>query len=133
MTLSESQIQQMIQIEGGKQGVLLMRNNSGAFHDDTGRVVRYGLGNVSPKQEIKSSDLIGITTITITSEMVGRQIGVFTAIEVKKEGWEKSNAKLDLREEHQQNFLSWVKSRGGIAAFADSVESFKNTIASFLK
>ena len=109
-----------------------MRNNSGAMKDLTGRLVRYDLGNNSPNQKTKSSDLIGITSITITPEMVGRTIGVFTAIEVKTEGWETSKAKLTDREQHQVNFINWVISRGGIARMVDSVQSFKDTIAKFV-
>lgn len=120
----ESEIQQLIQIEAAKSGCLLMRNNSGALQDATGRTVRYGLGNVSAKysENIKSSDLVGITTITITPDMVGKQIGVFTAVEVKKEGWS-IDKKLDKREQAQKNFIDWVRSRGGLAGFASSLDS----------
>lgn len=122
---SESEVQQQIQIEAAKYGCLLMRNNSGAFTDESGRSVRYGLGNISKKQseELKSSDLIGITTITITPEMVGTRVGIFTVTEVKKAGWS-STKKLDAREQAQSNFIELIKSRGGIGGFANSVDSF---------
>lgn len=102
-----------------------MRNNSGALKDATGRVVRYGLGNISERQNahIKSSDLIGITTITITPDMVGRTVGIFTAVEVKRPEWKPSEK--DPREKAQRNFVEWVRSRGGIAAMVNSVESFR--------
>lgn len=125
----ESEVQQLIQIEAAKFGVILLRNNSGAMKDDTGRVVRYGLGNISPKQETKSSDLIGITTIVITPQMVGKTVGIFTAVEVKKEGWTKITNE---RERHQSNFLTWVAKRGGIAFFANSVETFKANVARWM-
>lgn len=103
-----------------------MRNNSGALKDASGRVVRYGLGNNSASQnsQIKSSDLIGFTTIVITQEMVGRSVAVFTAVEVKKPDW-KPDKKLDKREEAQKNFIDWIKSRGGYAGFANSLDSFR--------
>ena len=41
------------------------------------RQIKYGLCN-------GSSDLIGWTPITITPDMIGKKIAVFTAIEVKK-------------------------------------------------
>lgn len=55
-----------------------------------------------------ASDNIGITTITITSDMVGRNVGVFTAIENKsiRDRWQKG----------QQEFLTMVADAGGIAA-----------------
>ena len=127
MNRPESEIQQLIQIEAAKHGCLLMRNNSGAMKDETGRLVYFGLGNLSKNQKTKSSDLVGITTITITPDMVGRKIGVFTAVEVKKEGW--SPKKLNEREEYQFNFIQWVKSRGGFAGFASTVDSIKDIIA----
>ena len=120
---AESTIQQHIQIQAKHFNCTLLRNNSGALKDHTGRVVRFGLGNVSKKiqDNFKSSDLIGITQVVITPDMVGKTIGVFTALEVKKAGW-KNNKKLDARETAQNNFLQWVLSKGGIAAFINSVD-----------
>lgn len=55
-----------------------------------------------------ASDNIGITTITVTSDMVGSKIGVFTAIEGKsiRDRWQKG----------QKEFLQMVADAGGIAA-----------------
>jgi hypothetical protein len=102
-----------------------MRNNNGAAVDKTGRLVRYGLGHISPKQEYKSSDLIGITKVVITPDMVGKTIGVFTALEIKKEDWD-CNKKLDDHEVKQNNFLQWVIANGGIAAFVNKVDRLKD-------
>ena len=122
---SESEVQQRVQIEAAKHGVVLMRNNSGQMVGLEGRSVRFGLGNISAKhsEHSKSSDLIGISTIVITSDMVGKKIGVFTAIEVKTEDWN-DGKKLDKRETAQLNFIQWVRERGGIAGFVNSVDSF---------
>jgi hypothetical protein len=122
---SESEVQQLVQMEAMKFGCTLMRNNNGAAQDHYGRLVRYGLGHTSPKQEFKSSDLIGITKVVITPDMVGKTIGVFTALEVKKPGW-KSEKKLDDHEVKQKNFLDWVKQMGGIAEFINSVDNLKD-------
>ena len=86
---SESRVQADIRLATNLTGGVLFRNNSGAARDHTGRVVRYGLGNDSKRwnETCKSSDLIGITPIMITPEYVGRTMGIFTAIEVKREGW----------------------------------------------
>lgn len=125
--MSESEIQQLIQMEGPKHESIVMRNNSGALKDSTGRMVRYGLNNISDKvnANFKSSDLIGITCITITPNMVGYKIGVFTAVEVKKEDWVFKGTD---REKGQKNFIDWVLQRGGFAGFANSVESFRKII-----
>lgn len=119
----ESQVQQEIQLQGPYHSCSLMRNNSGALKDQTGRLVRYGLGNVSKQHNdnMKSSDLIGFTKITVTPEMVGKEIAVFTAIEVKKEAW-KEEKKFDKREQAQSNFIEWIRMHGGFAGFANSID-----------
>lgn len=128
MSRSESEIQEFIAAEAPKHGALLLRNNSGAFYDSRGIPVRYGLGNTSKdfNTRFKSSDLIGITPVVITPEMVGQTIGVFTAIEVKKPGWKRSLT--DKREQAQANFIEWVKSKGAFAGFVQSVNDYLITI-----
>lgn len=125
----ESTVQQEVQIQAMHLGCNLMRNNSGAFKDETGRVVWFGLGNTSKERNkiIKSSDLIGITKVVITPDMVGKTIGVFTAVECKEESW-KENKKLDERETAQSNFIQWVISMGGYAGFANSVDKLKGIL-----
>lgn len=121
-------VQQRVRLEAPKLGVHLFRNNSGAFTDSTGRVVRFGLGNDSKKlsDHLKSSDLIGITPVVITMDMVGKTLGVFTAIEVKKEGWNPKN--LNAREVAQKNFIDFILTRGGIAGFVNCIDQFKQLI-----
>jgi len=124
---SESEVQQLIQLAGPPKSIL-MRNNSGAFTDGEGRVVRYGLGNVSKRQNFlsKSSDLIGITMLTVTPQDVGRILGVFTAVECKTEGWKfRPN---DTRERAQANFIEFVLRHGGFAGLAASVDNSKEII-----
>lgn len=93
------------------------RNNSGAFKDETGRVIRFGLGNESKKlnEKFKSSDVIGITPVLITPEMVGQVLGVFTALECKPEGWKQVPS--DKRAIAQANFHDIVRKHGGFAGF----------------
>src|SRR5690348_14183966 len=59
-------------------GAKLWRNNVGALEDKHGRWVTFGL-------EVGSSDLIGYQTITVTPDMLGQQLAVFLAVEVKRE------------------------------------------------
>lgn len=107
-------------MEAAYYGCQLMRNNSGAFSDKDGRQIRFGLGNISKQhsERIKSSDLIGFTSLTITPEMVGQKVAVFTAIECKESEWKPSTSP---RERAQSAFIEWVKKNGGIAGFASSV------------
>ncbi len=113
---SESEVQQLIQLEAAKYGCILMRNNSGGYKDDTGRMIFYGLGVISKQQNerIKSSDLIGLYQ------------GRFIAIEVKREGW-KFNPN-DKREVAQLAFIDWIKNNNGLAAFCASTDDFLRLI-----
>jgi len=113
----EAVVQQAIRLESSRRGMRLWRNNNGACVDDTGRLVRYGLGNDSSKVNsyIKSSDLIGITPVQVN----GRTLGIFTAIEVKRGGWK---FKGTAREKAQLAWLELVTVLGGIGKFAASVE-----------
>lgn len=125
----ESEVQQLIQIQAMHHGCNLLRNNSGCLPDMTGRTVRFGLGNISKKHNdnIKSSDLVGITKVTITKEMIGKTLGVFTAIEVKKEGWN-VDKKFDKREQAQHNFINWVRGNGGFASFCSDINELKDIL-----
>lgn len=60
-----------------------------------------------------ASDLIGITRVTITPEMVGRTIGVFTAIEVKHE---------TAASDDQLRFIRVVNEFGGRAGIAHDAD-----------
>ena len=104
--MTEAVVQQHIRLAiGGK--ATLWRNNTGAYKDESGRLVRYGLCT-------GSSDLIGFTPVKVTPEMVGHTIPVFTAIEVKH-GRGKPTPE-------QLNFVSHVTKHGGYAGIAYSIE-----------
>jgi hypothetical protein len=105
--LSEQRIQQEIRLALSRGPVRLYRNNTGTLRDANGRPVTFGL-------EVGSADLIGWTTRTITPDMVGQQVAVFTSIEVK-------SATGRLRPEQRQ-WLEAVQAAGGIAGIARSVE-----------
>ena len=117
---SEDAVQTMLRINASKAGRRYWRNNVGACKDENGRIIRYGLANESTRvnHSIKSSDLIGITPVVITQDMVGSTVGQFTAIEVKKEDWNPQK-KLDDHETSQLKFLILVQSLGGRAHFAN--------------
>jgi len=128
MSKDESFVQQEIQIHAKNFDCNLMRNNSGAFKDDTGRLIRFGLGNISKahSDQVKSSDLIGFTKVVITPDMVGKTVAIFTAIEVKKEAW--TSDPNDKREKAQNNFIKWIVNNGGYAGFANGIESLKRIL-----
>ena len=117
----EAVVQQGIRLEAGHKGIRLWRNNNGACVDKDGRLIRYGLANDSGKinKKIKSSDLIGITPVKIAAEDVGRTLGVFTSIEVKRGGWKYKGT---LREKAQLKWIELITLFGGIAKFANKRE-----------
>jgi hypothetical protein len=103
---SEQTIQQHIRLTCSTGNTRLFRNNTGTLKDQNGRPVSFGLCK-------GSADLIGWKRVTVTPDMVGTQVAVFTSIEVK-------TATGRLRPEQQQ-WLDAVLSAGGIAGVARSV------------
>lgn len=112
---SEAAVQAEIRVRASELGVQLWRNNNGACTDDTGRVIRYGLGNDSPKisRRIKSSDLVGWAPG-----------GRFVSVECKHEGWSYRPG-TDDRADAQKRWIDLVVAGGGLAGFAASVEEFE--------
>jgi len=109
MANAETTLQQQIRLAHGTRSDLrLFRNQVGQLPDPrTGRPVQFGLAR-------GSADLIGWRTITITPDMVGQQLAVFTSIEVKTPTGR-------IRPE-QQAWLTAVQTAGGIAGIARSVQ-----------
>lgn len=125
---SEAAVQQQIRMNIAAHGLDLWRNNTGACEDKTGRVIRYGLMNESHalNQRFKSSDLIGIRPMVVTSEWVGQIVGVFAAIECKESGWKLRPG--DARGQAQQRFISLVQNNGGFAGFATNVDEAREIL-----
>lgn len=128
MALAESTVQNQIRDMSAQLGDDLWRNNSGVLPGEHGQPVRFGLGNDSSKVNAvcKSSDLIGVTRVLITPEMVGSVVGVFTAVEVKEEGW-KFNLR-NAREVAQKVFIDLVLQNGGYAGFAQSINDYRRIV-----
>jgi hypothetical protein len=105
--MSEKTFQEDTKYRLSQEGYTLFRNNVGLAKLADGRRIRYGL---CPG----SSDLIGWKTITVTPEMIGQKIAVFTAIEVKSKHGKTSGK--------QQNFIDAVRQAGGIAEIRKECE-----------
>lgn len=108
MATQESNILKKVMLALSETGARVWRNNVGFATYPGGVVVKYGVCNPG------GSDIIGFTPIKITPEMVGCQVAIFTAIEVKT-----SKGKL---KPEQVNFLNTVKRAGGYAGVATSPE-----------
>jgi hypothetical protein len=112
---AETTLQQQIRLAlGTHPDARLFRNQVGSLPDPrTGRLVTFGLAR-------GSADLIGWRTVTITPDMVGQQLAVFTSIEVKTPTGRLAPL--------QANWLDTVQNAGGIAGVARSVEDAKQII-----
>lgn len=116
MTKSETAVQNIARRDHAFFGPM-WRNNSGVLLDRNGTPVRFGLANESKQENerVKSSDLIGITEVMITGDMIGRILGVFTAYECKPEGWTLKPS--DKRAHAQAAYHDIVRQSGGFAGF----------------
>ncbi len=110
MANAETDLQQRIRLAvGALPGVRLWRNNSGKLPDPhTGRWVQFGVASPG------GSDLIGYRSITITPDMVGSTVAVFTAIEVKTATGRATPA--------QRHFIDHIRRAGGISAIVRSTQ-----------
>jgi len=106
--MKEADISRLIQLELSRSGCRLFRNNSGAYQDKRGQWIKYGVASPG------GSDLIGWAPLIITEQMVGQQVAVFFAVEVK------SNRGIASKEQTQ--FIKVVNESGGIAGLAKSPE-----------
>jgi hypothetical protein len=116
MANQETDLQQRIRLALGLLPDLrLWRNNSGKLPDPrTGRWVQFGVASPG------GSDLIGYKSVTITPDMVGQKIAVFTAIEIKTPNGRATPA--------QQNFIDHIRRAGGIAAIVRSIADAQRVI-----
>jgi hypothetical protein len=112
--MRETNILQQIRVEASKTGIVLSRNNSGAFKDKSGRFIKFGLFNPG------GSDLIGFKNVVITKEMIGKKIAIFLAIEVKQKGKQPTV--------EQRQFIDFVNKNGGIAFVCDDVKNLQKLL-----
>lgn len=114
----ESALQNKIRLQAVQDGILLMRNNSGALQDKTGRLVRFGLGNESQatNKTMKSADLVGVRPMLIQQHHVGLYVGQFLAVEVKTPGNKQGE-----RFEAQLRWSNLINQWGGAAGVVDTV------------
>lgn len=121
MATPEGKAKQNVKLRAAQYGARLYKNNTGVAYDQTGRPVYFGLGNEGKKSadDIRTPDDVGFTVITITPEMVGKKVAVFTAIDSKKLGFVvKPDYAKGTREYGQNKFFDIVKMHNGIAGFA---------------
>lgn len=110
----EQQASEDVEIFAPSLKLTLMRNNNGACYDNTGRLIRYGLGHISDKDLMKSGDFVGMLQVTITPEMVGKTVPIFANVEIKPADFKlKESYNQNSREFKQEAFNDFVRQKGG--------------------
>lgn len=87
--------------------ITLWRNNVGAFQWAPGKWLRYGLST-------GSSDFIGLRSVVVSPDMVGKRIAIFCALE--------SKADKGVVSDEQRAFIEAVTRAGGIAGIVKDVD-----------
>lgn len=106
-SMRETDLMDRIRLECSTGDTRLWRNNVGLAYARDGRPVRFGLHPGSP-------DLIGLRTIMVTPDMVGRRLAAFVGIEVKA-----AHGRLSA---DQVRFLGFLQAAGAMAGIARSEE-----------
>lgn len=124
---AESEVQAECRLIAPYCDLHLFRNNSGAFTDETGRLVRYGLANDSKalNKKVKSGDLVGWQLTLVTPEMVGRVLPVFASFEIKPEDWKPPRPGTREFVERYEPQLAWINlvlRAGGRAKFVTNAD-----------
>lgn len=114
---SEGAVMDRVRIEATRRLWRLYRNNVGAVIDSRGVPVRFGLANDSSAANavVKSADLIGWRSLTITPDMVGKTFAQFVSVECKGEGARTDPKRLAA----QQAWANLVNTGGGYAVIID--------------
>lgn len=110
----ESDIMRSIQLAYSRGDTRLMRNNVGVLYDKRGIPVTFGLGT-------GTSDLIGLKSVIITPDMVGRKLAVFIGIEVKTSTGRTTDA--------QDLFLDMLRTMGALHGVARTVDQAGEILA----
>lgn len=103
----------------GPRGVI--RQRDGSVLIQAARPIAIGFGAPDGSPVAGACDLPGWTTVTVTPDMVGKQVAVFTSIECK-------SSKGGRKRTEQVNWATQVEKYGGIAGFANSPESARQII-----
>lgn len=111
-----------ILLRASEMGARLFRQNVGQAW--VGKVIRQGhqvmVAEARPFHAglcVGSSDVIGITPVVVTPDMVGKTVGIFTAYEMK-------TGKLKTTKQ-QDGFLAMVRRLGGIAKVVRSPDDIE--------
>lgn len=106
----------------GPKGVRKLED--GSVHILQARPISVGFTRPDGKPVTGACDLPGWTTITITADMVGARVAVFTSVEVKR-------SKGGVISDDQRNWRDAVQRAGGIAGVANSPEAAVDIVRNY--
>ena len=139
MVTPEQDATREVRLAASSRGMRIFRNNAGACKDERGNFIRYGLGNdgSTASKNLKFGDYIGYLPVTITPEMVGKTVAVFSGIEIKPDGHiEKTLRKAERqptsREGLQFKTIMMVREAGGISWFASNKADIDAIVEEYL-
>ncbi len=115
--VTEGGIMRACMLRASELGMRLVRYQVGTFQTLDGRPVKIGVPGVS--------DCIGWRTLTITQDMVGKQVAQFCAVEVK--------TKKGRASDQQKAFLGVVEQAGGVAVILRSSDDVAKIATAPLK
>lgn len=126
---TEGEITDEILLEASNQGARLFRQNVGLGW--VGKILKRSKTQITIENPrplhaglcVGSGDIVGITPVVITQDMVGETVGVFTSVEVKTEKGKARKAQL--------NWFDMIKKLGGIAMIAKSQKDFMDKMERF--
>jgi hypothetical protein len=135
--MSESKVVKAVQLAATQLGARLFRNNVGKTWIGKSKIydgpatVKVNAGDVVIRNARRfhaglcegSADLIGWYTITITEEMVGAKVAVFTAAECKARTGRTTDA--------QVRFIKAVNSAGGLGGVCRGPDDFYEVLNGF--
>lgn len=113
-------LKKIMKLLGGRRDTRIFRNNIGlawfgtVLSNEDNILVMKNPRRVTYGLETGTSDCVGWHTVAVTPEMVGKQVAVFLAVEVKT-----GTGRVT---EEQKNFVATVRRMGGIAGVARSEE-----------
>jgi hypothetical protein len=96
----------------------------GSVHIMAARPIAMGFSRPSGDPVVGTPDLNGWTPVTITPDMVGCLVAVYTAIETKR-------SKGGRTSDDQANFIAQVVKAGGIAGVANGPEAARKIISDY--
>ncbi len=128
--LALGKISRLFRLNTGKGWVSNMgpsgvrRLEDGSVHIVAARPIPLGFGMPNGDPVVGACDLPGWTEVTITPDMVGCKVAVFTSIETKR-------TKGGRTSEDQKKWLLNVQCAGGIAGVANSPEAAVEIVKSY--